>query len=345
MKVLYLLKEELSILQNKKILKVIKSITHNPWYNLALEEELFNQIKDNEIILYLWQNENTVVIGRNQNPWRECRLNDLEKDGGKLARRLSGGGAVFHDLGNLNFTFIMKDKLYDINKQLQIIIDAVNKLGIEAKFSGRNDILVNGKKFSGNAFYYDEDRCYHHGTLLVAADMMKLAKYLKVSKEKIKSKGIKSVEARVANLQEINPQVTIERLGDALVESFMETYNEDISSYIIKDENINELKNIYDKYASWKWRYGDTPNFEIEFYNRFNFGDIELKLNLKDGYIEEVVVYSDAMDSKLILDIQKSLKSIRFTKDDIITKLDTLKETYNKEIIKSIQTWINDRNF
>lgn len=332
-------------MQSKHTLKIVKSLIFNPWYNLALEEKLFNEVKDNEIILYLWQNENTVVIGRNQNPWRECRWNELEKDGGKLARRLSGGGAVFHDLGNLNFTFIMKDKLYDINKQLTVIINAVNILGIKAEFSGRNDIVTNGKKFSGNAFYYDEDRCYHHGTLLLSSDMSKLSKYLKVSKEKIKSKGIKSVAARVVNLKDINPLVTIEKLSDALIESFKETYNEDISEYILKDGNTDELKSIFEKYSSWEWRYGDTPNFEIEFYKRFSFGDIDIKLNLKDAYVDEVMVYSDAMDSKLILDIQKSLKGIRFTKEDIISKLEILKENYDSEIVIAIQNWIRDKNF
>jgi lipoate-protein ligase A len=334
-------------LQNKLKLKIIKSLSYDPWYNLALEEKLFYEVKDNEILLYLWQNKNTVVIGRNQNPWRECRYNELEADGGKLARRLSGGGAVYHDLGNLNFTFIMKKDLFSIDRQLQVIINAVDKLGIKAEFSGRNDIVTDGKKFSGNAFYYDRDRCYHHGTLLVSADMTKLAQYLKVSKEKIESKGIKSVKSRVINLKDINPLLSIEKLSDALEESFTEIYDCNISERIEKnvdiDLNLNELNDIYEKYSSWEWRYGQTPKFQIEFYKRFAFGDIELLLNLKDSYVNEVLVYSDAMDSSLVLDIKKSLQGVKFTNENIINKLETLKEKYDNHIIMEIQKWIIEK--
>lgn len=132
--------------------EIIYSQSFNPWYNLALEEYLLNGVSDNEVILYLWQNDNTVVVGRNQNAWKECRCKLLEEEGGKLARRLSGGGAVYHDLGNLNFTFLMKDSLYDLKHQLNVILNAVKMAGIEAEFSGRNDLVVQGKKFSGNAF-------------------------------------------------------------------------------------------------------------------------------------------------------------------------------------------------
>jgi lipoate-protein ligase A len=332
-------------LQNNFKLKIIKSLSYDPWYNLALEEKLFYEVSNNEIFLYLWQNKNTVVIGRNQNPWRECRYNELEKDGGKLARRLSGGGAVYHDLGNLNFTFIMKKDLFSIDRQLQVIINAVNKLGIKAEFSGRNDIVTDEKKFSGNAFYYDRDRCYHHGTLLVSADMTKLAEYLKVSKEKIQSKGIKSVKSRVINLKDINPVLNIEKLSDALEESFAEIYDCNISERIEKnaDTDINELNSIYEKYSSWEWRYGQTPKFQIEFHKRFGFGDIELLLNLKDSYVNEVVVYSDAMNASLVLDMKKSLHGIKFTNEEIINKLETLKEKYDNDIIMEIQKWIMEK--
>ncbi|WP_461205273.1 lipoate--protein ligase [Clostridium sp. DL1XJH146] len=330
---------------SRPILKIVKSLSYDPWYNLALEENLFYDVKDNEVLLYLWQNKNTVVIGRNQNPWRECRYKELEEDGGKLARRLSGGGAVYHDLGNLNFTFIMKENLFSIEKQLKIIINAVNKLGIKAEFSGRNDIVTDEKKFSGNAFYYDKDRCYHHGTLLVSADMIKLAQYLNVSKEKIKSKGIKSVKSRVVNLKDINPELTIEKLSQALIESFAEKYYASIEETIVKsfDESKDELKSIYEKYSSWQWRYGQTPNFQIEFHTRFDFGDIEFLFNLKDSYVNEVQVYSDAMNPKLVLDMKKELQGVKFTNESIISKLDQLKDKYGNEIILEIQKWIAEK--
>lgn len=134
--------------------KIVYSHSYDPWFNLAVEEYLLNHVHDHEVILYLWQNDQTVVIGRNQNAWKECAWEQLEKDGGKLARRLSGGGAVFHDLGNLNFTFLTTKKHYELERQLSVILQALRKLGVNAEFSGRNDLMLDGRKFSGHAYYY-----------------------------------------------------------------------------------------------------------------------------------------------------------------------------------------------
>lgn len=331
-------------MQNKCTLKFVKSTSFDPWYNLSLEECLFNNIKENEVILYLWQNDKTVVIGRNQNPWRECRYNELEQDGGKLARRLSGGGAVYHDLGNLNFTFIAKEKLFNINKHLQVIIEAVKLFKINAEFSGRNDILVDGRKFSGNAFYYSENNCYHHGTLLVSSDINKLSKYLQVSKEKIKSKGIKSVESRVVNLNSINSHINITNLSKSLEISFQHLYNSEIREIKIFDGDSSKFENLYEKYSSWKWRYGETPNFEINFYNRFLWGDLDINLNLKDGFICDVAIFSDSLDTKLIRDIEEAIKNQRFTKNHIIEKVDNLKNFYDINVIEEIKFWISKQD-
>lgn len=331
-------------MQNNYTLKLVKSTSYDPWYNLAIEEHLFNKVKDSEVIFYLWQNDNTVVIGRNQNPWRECRYTELERDEGKLARRLSGGGAVYHDLGNMNFTFIMKESLYNVEKQLQVIINGVKKLEINAEFSGRNDILVEGKKFSGNAFYFDEGRCYHHGTLLVDSDMSKLSQFLQVSKEKMESKGIKSVQARVINLKGINPSIDIKKLSEALEISFQEVYNSSISERAIMSGDTAEFKALYDKYSSWKWRYGETPNFQISLYNRFCWGDLDINLNLRDGEVVEIAIFSDAMDSKLIKDMEKSLQGIKFEKLEILKELNKLSETYDENIISDVENWINEKD-
>ncbi|MTK11235.1 MAG: lipoate--protein ligase, partial [Clostridiaceae bacterium] len=190
--------------------KIVVSTSVDPYYNLSLEEYLLNNVEEDEVILYLWQNANTVVIGRNQNPWKECKCKELELNNGKIARRLSGGGAVYHDLGNLNFTFVASEALYNLEKQLKVILKAAQKEGINAQFSGRNDIEVNGKKFSGNAFYFTKTSAYHHGAILIDTDINKLGSYLQVSKEKIQSKGIDSVQARVVNLKNLNKDITIE---------------------------------------------------------------------------------------------------------------------------------------
>lgn len=329
-------------MRNKCILKLVQSKSHDPWYNLALEEYLFQHTADGEVTLYLWQNERTVVIGRNQNPWRECRFHELENDRGKLARRLSGGGAVYHDLGNLNFTFIAKKELFHIKKQLQVIMDAVTSFAIEAEFSGRNDILVKGKKFSGNAFYYDGDHCYHHGTLLVSSDLTKLVRYLRVNKEKIESKGIKSVESRVANLSRINPDINISDLRKALERSFQVVYGNTISETTIFDGDISDFTKLYQKYASWEWRYGETPHFQIRFYHRFLWGDLDINLNLADGFISEAAVYSDSLDSRLIMDLAAALQNIRFDKDALGKGANSLKKSHDRSVIEEIELWLDE---
>jgi lipoate-protein ligase A len=160
--------------------KLVYSDSYNPFFNLSLEEHLFQNIKEDEVIFYLWQNAHTVVIGRNQNPYRECNLREFEADRGKLARRMSGGGAVYHDLGNLNFTFILPKREFNLIKQFEVIIKALKRIGITAYISGRNDLLVNEKKFSGNAFYHTDKTSLHHGTILIDVCPEKIQKYLNV---------------------------------------------------------------------------------------------------------------------------------------------------------------------
>lgn len=331
-------------MQNKYFLRVIKSTTYDPWFNLSLEEYLLKNTKKNEVTLFLWQNDKTVVIGRNQNPWRECRYHELENEGGKLARRLSGGGAVYHDLGNLNFTFIAKENLFDISKHLEVIIGAVRFHGVNAEFSGRNDILAEGRKFSGNAFYYDGDNCYHHGTLLVSSDISRLARYLQVSREKIISKGIESVEARVANLSSIDSGITIDSLCNSLEKSFEIIYDGQVGERMIIDEGFRGLEELYEKYSSWKWRYGETPNFELNLYNRFQWGDLDVNLNLKDGTVCEAAVFSDAMNSALIKNVEHALKGLKFTRNEVMMKLDDLKRYNDRNVIEEIKLWLSKQD-
>lgn len=255
----------------KKIRYIIGKQT-SPCSNLALEEYLLRHVEKEECILYLWQNQKTVVIGKNQNCWKECKVEELQKDGGTLVRRSSGGGAVFHDLGNLNFTFLVRKNNYDLNKQLDVILKSVQKFGIDAKRSGRNDITVDDRKFSGNAFYTSGDCCYHHGTILLDVDMKNLSKYLTVSTEKLQSKGVSSVKSRVVNLKELNSEITKELMCEKLIQAFGEVYdktpteiinyhdeNENIEQFNIKEEKKAIQKNI-DKTAY-------TKNVSIEMIN------------------------------------------------------------------------------
>lgn len=326
-------------------LKVVESYSVDPWYNLSVEEKLLKEVKSNEVILYLWQNKHTVVIGRNQNPWHECKHETLNENGGKLARRLSGGGAVYHDMGNLNFTFIAEKKYFNIEKQLQVIIDAVKQFGIGAKFTGRNDITVDDKKFSGNAFYYDENRAYHHGTLLVNADIENLGKYLSVNTEKIKSKGIKSVKSRVVNLQTLSESITVDGLKKALIDVFGKTY----SSEMLKKQRVCEnmysdevVMSAYMKNKSWEWLFGQTPEFNMKFDKRLSFGWIEVLLLIKDSKVKNIRLYSDAMDVSLIKALKDTLEGCNFNKEDIEISLKSLASEFDEKQVDEIVQWFNE---
>lgn len=325
--------------------RIIKSLSYDPWVNLAIEEHLLEQITEDEVILYLWQNENTVVIGRNQNAWKECRHLDLEREGGKLARRLSGGGAVFHDLGNLNFTFIMKKKHYDLEKQLTVILQAVKKLGIKAEFSGRNDLLIGEKKFSGNAYYFNKDSALHHGTILINSDLTKLGCYLQVSLEKIRSKGIDSVQSRVVNLVEVCKEVTLDAVIKGMEESFIEVYGGDAQEKAVDSKDFT-IEPLVQKYSSWEWRFGNTPKFDISMSRRFGWGEIELGFCIKNALIDSVQVFSDAMDEGLIRDIGKSLAGCPFSKDIMFERISKSNgQSESQQIIKDVVLWLKATEF
>lgn len=285
---------------------------------MALEEYLLGSIEQGKIILYLWQNENTVVIGSSQNPWKECSLPLMREDGVKLARRLSGGGAVYHDTGNLNFTFVAANDRYDTEKQLACILDAVNSFGLNAEFSGRNDLLCEGKKFSGNAYYFDENASYHHGTLLVDADLQKLSRYLTPSKLKIKSKGIDSVRSRVVNLHDVCGGITVNSMKNALVESFGKYYGADLEKTAF-DENCTNLSFdlLVEKYSSWAQSFGESPSFDVVHERKFSWGEVSVGLVLRDAVIISIEVFSDSLDTEFAKKLGDALRGVRYTKRDV----------------------------
>lgn len=292
---------------------IYESPSPDPYFNLAVEEYLLGRAED-AVILYLWQNENTVVIGKNQNPWKECKTTLLEQEGGHLARRLSGGGAVYHDLGNLNFTFLLPQSAYDLDKQLTVIQRAVESLGIPTERSGRNDILAGGRKFSGNAFYKNGRQAYHHGTLLVDVDREKLGRYLSPSKAKLQAKGVDSVRSRVVNLKELNRDVTVESLKKALKESFSRIYGP-ARPILITDQA--EVQALAERNRSWEWNFGRKMPFSVSCEGRFPWGGMEIALSVEGGVIREAKVYSDAMDWALPGALERALSGCRFTAEDL----------------------------
>ncbi len=266
----------------------------DPYRNLAIEECLLEQV-NSCAILYLWQNENTVVIGKNQNPWKECKTALLTQEGGKLARRMSGGGAVYHDLGNLNFTILLPQQDYDADRQLKVIQQALESLGIPTERSGRNDILAQGRKFSGNAFYKNGKAAYHHGTLLVHSDLEKLDRYLSPSRCKLQSKGVDSVRSRVGNLAMWKPDISIAALKEALKQSFSQVYHLPLEP--MPELDSGKMDAMTRRNASWNWNYGKKMAFTCSAEARFPWGEVEVSLILDSGMIKEVKIYTDAMET------------------------------------------------
>lgn len=299
--------------------------TGDGWLNLARDGCLLENNKKGDVILYFYVNKNAVIIGRNQNAWKECNIANMDADGVQLVRRHSGGGAVFHDNGNLNFSFITDEKHYDLNRQMRVILNAVSKLGLKAELSGRNDITVDGKKFSGNAFSLAKGNRSHHGTILVNADLTKLSNYLCVSKEKMRSKGIDSVRARVCNLCELSSGLTVEAMRRLVIESFIEEYGA-ASEYVFDGTALAEVEERRERLASWEWRFGKTPQFDFETDKRFSFGDTQIYFNLRDGVIRETKVYSDCLDTELTTEIENALTGVHFRKEEIKAALSKMKD-------------------
>lgn len=308
----------------------------DPYYNLALEEYLLSRVPEKGCILYLWQNDHTVVIGRNQNPWAECRTSLLQEENGLLARRLSGGGAVYHDLGNLNFTFLCKEENYDLQKQLSVIQRAVKLAGIDAYFSGRNDLLADGRKFSGNAFYHSKGAAYHHGTLLIDTDTEKMGRYLSPPKAKLESKGIASVRSRVVNLKLLSPTLTCEKMREFMVQAFGKIYGgqpEPLS--LSEDDNVAVLQ-LRQRYASEDWLFGKPMPFSCILEGYFSFGSLQLQLFVESGIITHLQAFTDAMDAELPQKLSNALTCCPFQAEDMVKAVLPLE--IGKELADFIRT-------
>ena len=320
----------------------IETANTYPYRNLAMEEYLLLHCDKEECILYLWQNRNTVVIGRNQNAWKECLVSKLEEEDGYPVRRLSGGGAVYHDLGNLNFTFLVRKENYNVDRQLNVILEAVKKLGIHAEKSGRNDILIDGHKFSGNAFYEQGDCCYHHGTLMVNVNLGELSRYLTVSKDKLKSKGVDSVKSRVTNLRDYLPELTMEELKVALKQSFEKVYGLNVRDKKIEDLDTGAIAEREKFFSSWNWLYGRKIDFQYELSHRFGWGGITLQFAVESGKIKDAIAWSDALNPDFIHTLPKYLKGLKYRKESICTELGLFwsDDPQEEEMMKDIIEWI-----
>ncbi len=287
------------------------SPSQDGWQNLAADEWFLDHLGPEDLILYFYVNQNAVIIGKNQNPWKECDLAAMERDQVQLVRRITGGGAVYHDCGNLNFSFIAGERRYDVQRQLQVILEAVRSFGIPCDFSGRNDLLADGKKFSGNAFCSRQGIRQHHGTLLIRSDLGRLQNYLQVDPRKLKAKGVESVRSRVCNLSEFVPELTSDAMLRA-IRQVMEAVYGTVEDFAPTPEQVAQIVPYYEKQRSWDWKLGKTPAFDLELDTRFPWGGVQLQVSLKNSTVEQVCVYSDAMDAELAGEIQNRLTGVRF---------------------------------
>lgn len=301
----------------KMNLYLICSPSYDPYFNLALEEYLLSLAEPNKIFLYLWQNDHTVVIGRNQNPWVECRTELLQSEGGKLARRQSGGGAVYHDLGNLNFTFLCPEKEYDLHKNLSVIDHACRYAGLSPAFSGRNDLLVDGKKFSGNAFFHTKGYVYHHGTLLIRSDIERLERYLSPPKAKLESKGISSVRSRVINLSQLTPELNCNTMKSNMIQAFATVFGRLPIQLYLTEEEITTVELLSQKYSDHDWLFGKPFPFTCSIDGRLPLGTIQLQLQVQNGIIVDLQVYTDAIDHQIPYRIRQALCGCQFQLDAI----------------------------
>lgn len=277
----------------------------DPYYNMAAEEYLVKNSKDE--IFMLWQNDDTIVIGRNQNTLSEINYDYVKENNISVVRRMSGGGAVFHDLGNINYTFILNsdNDFSNYEKFTQPIIDFLKTLGVNASLSGRNDLLIGDKKFSGNAQYMHKNRIMHHGTLLYSSQSDKIVSSLKVSEDKIKSKGIKSVKSRVTNISEHIQNPPSAKDFIASLQSFM-MENGNISGKYNLENDRKEIEALKDaKYATWDWNFGYSPKYTFSKKERFPFGGVEICMNVQsNGIIEYIKIFGDFFSKKDISELE-----------------------------------------
>ncbi|WP_053365501.1 lipoate--protein ligase [Bacillus sp. FJAT-27245] len=297
-----------------------KGIT-DPRINLAIEEYALKNLDIDQTYLLFYINEPSIIIGKNQNTIEEINTDYVEENGIHVVRRLSGGGAVYHDLGNLNFSFITKDdgeSFHNFRKFTEPVVAALARLGVNAELSGRNDIVAEGRKISGNAQFSTRGRMFSHGTLLLDSEIDAVVSALKVKQDKIESKGIKSIRSRVANISEfLDRKISMEEFRSLLLKYIFDGV-EDIPEYVLTEsdwEKIHELSK--ERYQNWDWNYGKSPKFNLHRTRRFPIGSIDVRLEVEKGIIENCKIYGDFFGVGEVGEIEEKLKGIRYDRSEI----------------------------
>lgn len=312
----------------------IISKSNKPDFNISSEEYCFKSLTHFDKIFILWVNEPSIIVGKNQNTQAEINEKYVQENGIHVIRRISGGGAVYHDLNNLNYTIISNEngesRKFDFKAFSEPVIQTLKELGVEAEFSGRNDITINGKKISGNAQAYIDGRIMHHGCILFDVDLTVLSKALETSNEVIESKGVKSVRSRVENiLPNLSERITIMEFAEKILEQMKNKYPEMVE-YRFNEEDLKSIENTRkEKFGNWSWNYGSNPVAEIVRERRYPAGRTQVFINTKKGVIEEITFYGTFFGVKSDLtEFQKQLKGVIYNKVEVSKALATIDTTH-----------------
>ncbi|MEH7342993.1 lipoate--protein ligase [Bacillus sp. JJ1532] len=307
-----------------------KGIT-DPRINLAIEEYALKNLDINETYLLFYINEPSIIIGKNQNTIEEINTEYVEGNGIHVVRRLSGGGAVYHDLGNLNFSFITKDdgeSFHNFRKFTEPVVHALQKLGVNAELSGRNDLTAEGRKISGNAQFSTKGKMFSHGTLLFDSEIDSVVSALKVKKDKIESKGIKSIRSRVANISEfLSEKMTIEEFRLLLLQNIFG--GEKIEEYKLTDEDWEKIHQLSkERYQNWDWNYGKSPKFNLQHSHRFPVGQIDIRLEVEGGIIQHCKIFGDFFGVGDVAELEERLTGLRYERSAIEKAIEDIDVKY-----------------
>lgn len=302
---------------------------HDPAINLAIEEYALKHLPMEESYLLFYINQPSIIIGKHQNTIEEINQEYCKDNNVQIVRRLSGGGAVYHDLGNLNFSFITKDdgqSFHNFLKFTQPVIDALQKMGVNAELSGRNDLQVGEKKISGNAQFSTRGRMFSHGTLMFNLNLDNVQASLNVNPEKFKSKSTKSVRSRVANISDLmEGTMTIEEFRAELLRSIFGMDEQDVPQYHLQEsdwEKINQISKEH--YQNWEWNYGISPESNVKHSKKFPVGIIDLRMNINEGRIHDIKIYGDFFGVGDVSDIENALRGKRYEDAEVREALSNL---------------------